>query len=73
MDPSGEGSDRACAFELVYASLHLGRCFAFPCNETGIVDLDALTEQARSNYLLVRALVGRDFGVPSIIARSVVS
>ena len=55
-------------YETVRGVTHLvrGGCFfAFPCSAN--VDLDALTERARSNYLLVRELVGADFSEPSIL------
>jgi hypothetical protein len=56
-------------FDLVFVPLHHGCSFAFPCNETGVVEMNDLTEQARNNYLLARALVGRDFQVPSVVPR----
>jgi hypothetical protein len=52
---------------LRFASLFSeGRALAFPCDERGQVDLDALPERARGNYLFARALVGRDFAVPCV-------
>jgi hypothetical protein len=39
---------------------------AFPCNALGGVDMDALSERGRSNYLFARAMVGREFAVPSV-------
>jgi hypothetical protein len=68
MDTSNEPVP-ARAYDLVFAPLHHGCSFAFPCNETGVVELNELTEQARSNYLLARALVGRDFHIPSVVPR----
>jgi len=39
-------------YELRFRSLFDdGRALAFPCDANGHVDLDALSEQARSNYL----------------------
>jgi hypothetical protein len=43
-----------------------GRALAFPCDAQGRVDLDALSERARTNYLYARGLVGRDFAYPSV-------
>ena len=43
-----------------------GRGYEFPCDATGHVDLDSLTERGRSNYLFARAMVGREFAAPSI-------
>jgi hypothetical protein len=59
-------TDRA-RFELRYRSLSPHRCsFAFPCDENGRVDLDALSEKARDNYLYARAMVGRDLLQPQV-------
>ncbi|HEU5295659.1 MAG TPA: hypothetical protein VFU71_12800 [Burkholderiaceae bacterium] len=46
-----------------------GRGFAFPCDEHGKVDVGALSPRARANYLSARSGVGRDFGVPAVIAQ----
>lgn len=60
----------SCArFELRFQSLFdEGRGLAFPCDATGRVDLDALSERARNNYLGARALVGREFSMPRLLA-----
>jgi hypothetical protein len=42
--------------------------FSFPCDEAGHVDLDALSPQAKQNYLYARAMVGREFAAPSVHA-----
>lgn len=55
------------AFELRFQSLfHQGRAMAFPCDADGHVDLDALSERARENYLYARAVVGREYAVPAV-------
>ena len=55
-------------FEVHYPSLaNAVRGFVFPCNANGEVDLNRLSRQARSNYFLVRALVGRDYGWPFVV------
>jgi hypothetical protein len=57
----------ANAFELRFQSLfHTGRALAFPCDAAGRVDLDTLSERARCNYFLARAVVGRDFAHPTV-------
>ena len=57
------------AFELRFDDLFVaGRGFAFPCDAAGRVDLDALTDQARENYLYARALVGRATALPVVRA-----
>ncbi|MBN8488341.1 MAG: hypothetical protein J0M20_11540 [Burkholderiales bacterium] len=54
-------------FELRFQSLfHQGRAMAFPCDAHGHVDLDALSERARENYLYARAVVGREYAVPAV-------
>ena len=37
---------------------------AFPCDAAGRVDLDALDERRRNEYLFARALMGRDYAFP---------
>jgi hypothetical protein len=62
-------ADNALAplFEVRFASLFKpGSGFAFPCDGLGHVDLDALTERARNNYLFARATVGRDTSTPRV-------
>jgi hypothetical protein len=39
---------------------------AFPCDESGSVNLDALSARDRLDYLFVRTLVGRDFQRPRV-------
>ena len=54
-------------FELRFQSLFdSGRGFAFPCDPTGRVDLDGLSDRARNNYLYARAMVGRELSVPAV-------
>jgi hypothetical protein len=54
-------------FELRFQSLFdSGRGYAFPCDRTGHVDLDSLSERARNNYLFARAMVGRELAVPAL-------
>lgn len=58
-------------YALRYDSLHhTGRCLSFPCDALGHIDLDALSERARNNYLAARAMVGRDYAHPVIEALS---
>ena len=55
------------AFQLRYLSLFdSGRGYSFPCDPQGRVDLDHLSERSRNNYLYARALVGREFALPSV-------
>jgi hypothetical protein len=54
------------AFEVRYVRLNGGAGLAFPCDATGRVDVDRLSDRARANYLLARKLVGRDYGAPVV-------
>ena len=44
-----------------------GLCFVFPCDERGCVDLDALSDRARNQYLYARAMVGREVAAPRVV------
>lgn len=58
------------AFELRFQSLFdEGRALAFPCDAGGRVDLDTLSERARSNYFYARSVVGRDYALPRVLSR----
>ena len=48
-------------FNLVFRALEGGECLSFPCDADGRVDLDALGEPDKVNYLWARTLVGRRF------------
>lgn len=57
----------ATHWELRFVSLFdAGRGWGFPCDADGQVDLDALSERARSNYFYARTLVGRDVSMPAL-------
>lgn len=57
----------AAHYELHFESLfQSGRALAFPCDAQGGVQLDALSDRARQNYLFARAVVGRDFASPVV-------
>lgn len=58
------------AHQLRFESLfHPGRGLEFPCDAKGRVELDALSDRARSNYLYARAVVGREFATPAVLSR----
>jgi hypothetical protein len=62
------GSDTS-GFQLRFRSLFReGRGYSFPCDATGQVDLDRLSERARLNYLFARAMVGRDLHMAEFVA-----
>ncbi len=68
--PAPLSSLSACGqFELRFQSLfNEGRALAFPCDAGGHVDMDALSERARDNYLYARTVIGREFATPAVIA-----
>jgi hypothetical protein len=58
-------------FELRFDSLfHEDRALSFPCDAQGHVDLDGLSERARSNYFFARAVIGRDYAFPAVCLRA---
>jgi len=74
MTPPQSGTTRSdtskgSVHELRYKSLFReGRGYSFPCDERGRVDLDALNDRVRNNYLFARAMVGRDLAPPEVRA-----
>jgi hypothetical protein len=59
----------AAGYEVRFTSLFdPGKGFTFPCDERGVVNLDALSERARHNYFYARAVVGREFA-PATLRR----
>ena len=63
----GDGGS-AAGYELRFRSLFdEGRALAFPCDEQGYVDLDALSPRALHNYYYARAVVGREFFMPAVL------
>jgi len=57
-------------YELRFRSLFDdGRGYSFPCDSSGCVELDALTEHGRSNYFFARTVIGREFATPAVQAR----
>lgn len=55
------------AYELYFPSLSMScHALSFPCDESGNVQLDTLSERARNNYLFARALMGHDYGLPTV-------
>ncbi|HSW25735.1 MAG TPA: hypothetical protein VLJ62_23440 [Burkholderiaceae bacterium] len=54
-------------YELRFRSLFdEGRGYSFPCDSSGRVELDALTEHGRSNYFFARTVIGREFAMPAV-------
>jgi len=56
-----------CSHLLRFMSLYdRGRSVSVPCDETGNVDLNSLTEGLRNTYLGARAMVGREYSCPTV-------
>ena len=56
-------------YEIRFDSLFSeGRGLAFPCDRDGQVDIDALSERGRSNYFFARAMLGREYASPRVVA-----
>ena len=56
--------------ELLFRSLFVeGRGLAFPCNASGEVPLDDMSERSRSSYFFARSVVGRDYACPVVRPR----
>lgn len=54
-------------YELRFRSLFdEGRGYSFPCDASGQVDIDALSERARSNYFFARTVIGREVAIPAV-------
>lgn len=54
-------------YEIRFQSLYNeGRALTFPCDAHGHVEMDALSDKARMNYLYARAVVGREYAAPAV-------
>ena len=43
-----------------------GRAYVFPCDATGYVDIAALSETGRQNYVQACAAIGREVTIPTL-------
>ncbi|HEY6355547.1 MAG TPA: hypothetical protein VIY30_13745 [Burkholderiaceae bacterium] len=54
-------------FEVHFRSLlRRGLELIFPCDGEGRVNLDALSDRAKVDYLFARAMVGREYAGPAV-------
>jgi len=52
-------------FELRFQSLrNAGHAISFPCDASGEVNMDKLSEVERVRYFYARAVIGREFSFP---------
>ena len=61
--PAAAGPSHVLRFDSLF---HPGRGVAVPCDASGQVDLDTLTERLRNAYLGARAMVGREYACPRV-------
>lgn len=62
---------RTHGFELRFVSLfNEGRALAFPCDASGRVDIDVMSERARANYFYARTVIGREFASPAVLVHA---
>jgi hypothetical protein len=67
VNTSSKRGQRPPHYELRFRSLfNAGRGYSFPCDASGHVDIDALSERARSNYFFARSLVGCELATPEV-------
>ena len=68
MNPSSPADpEEGSTFQLRFQSLFdAGHAYAFPCDAAGHVDVDALGERARNDYLYARVVVGCEVSVPKV-------
>ena len=58
----------AARYELRFADLNrIGRALAFPCDETGAVDVSALSPTLGESYRRARSRIGRDLAYPAVL------
>ena len=57
----------ATGHELRFAGLSTQRCdYSFPCDKTGLVDINALTDRCRADYFYARTMVGKELSAPVV-------
>jgi hypothetical protein len=67
MQQAIEYDPRAPEFELRFQSLfNPGAGYAFPCDASGNVDLDALSDNGRNHYFFARTVVGCELSLPTV-------
>jgi hypothetical protein len=64
LPPAAAGPHHLCFRPLAGAAATL----SFRCDAAGHVDLDSLDRRERLEYLYARALIGRDFVRPCVVA-----
>ena len=66
--PGAERLSDRTTFHLRFESLfNPGRGLVFPCDASGCVEIDELSEPARQNYFYARTVIGREFATPAVV------
>jgi hypothetical protein len=69
MHPTAMNNPGRSEYELRFRCLHdQGRGYSFPCDSSGRVDIDTLSDSARRNYFFARTVIGREFAAPALQA-----
>jgi hypothetical protein len=68
MSPSPSKPSYEIRFQYLFIA---GRALSFPCDASGNVELNALSERARNNYFYARSCIGREFSMPAILSCSI--
>jgi hypothetical protein len=64
---NGSELPSGAAYELRFDPLvPVDRAYVFPCDAQGHVDMDALSERVRADYLYARAMIGRETAAPRV-------
>ena len=67
MQHTTDRARKALEYELRFRSLFdPGGGYAFPCDASGEVDLDSLSENGRNHYFFARTAVGGEFHMPTV-------
>jgi hypothetical protein len=54
-------------YELRFQALFReGRGWSFPCDATGHVDMDSMSDRTRNNYMFARAVIGIEVAAPCV-------
>lgn len=64
MNTSPAVASHQLRFQFLFST---GRALAFPCDASGTVDIDSLSDRARDNYFYARTFIGREFSVPAVL------
>jgi hypothetical protein len=64
---ANQSAQEPTRYEMRFRSLFQeGRAYAFPCDADGRVDIDSLSDSARSNYFYARTVIGRELSMPAV-------